>query len=146
LDNEKKKIGMSLIYDFVLGLLYTWCLFQAYLHYPKGNTPSISIFIVVYVLFTFLVRTPMTVVIMNSIYLLTLPLQHSYLVSIGYNVPFSPLIELFITLFVAIIQALLSYVIIIFGQKLLFKKYQYPISALIALILSVVVTFFRSSL
>jgi hypothetical protein len=136
---------MSLLYDLTLGILYTWSIFQAYLHYPKENVPSITIFVCVYVLFTFLVRTPMGVVIMNSLYLLTLPLQNYYLVSIGYNVPFSPLLEMFITLFVALIQAVLANLIIVLGKQFLFKKYQYTISTIVAVISTIIVTLFGSN-
>jgi hypothetical protein len=148
LNSAKKRIGTSLLYDLVLAILYTWSIYQAYVFDAKTLTGEIWIYVLVYVLFTCLVRSPIGVVIMNLLsvislfFIFNLPIFQAHITYFA----FDPYLGIAITIFIALIQALIANLIILWSEKFLFRKYQFIISGIIAVVFTTIFTIVCSAI
>ncbi|MFT8363702.1 MAG: hypothetical protein ABF608_11045 [Sporolactobacillus sp.] len=120
------------LYDVILSVLYVWGVYEAYVYDAKTRTGGILIYIVVYFFFTLMIRSFFGLVLMNILsalsllWFLLLPLfQYA-----GSYFDGQPFLGWVITIFVAILQALLTIPLrfVKFGRK----------SAVFSLLLSLV--------
>lgn len=148
MNTDKKLIRTSLLYDFLLAILYTWSVYQAYIFDAKTRTGGIWYYALVYVVFTLLVRSLTGVFIMNFlsaislIFIFYLPIFQAHISYFS----FQPYIGIVITIFIAFIQSLMANLIILRSEKLLFRKYQYIISMIFAIFLAIIVSIVSSTI
>jgi hypothetical protein len=142
LNSVKKRIGTSLLYDFVLAILYAWSVYQAYVFDAKTLTGEVWFYVMVYAVFTCLVRSPIGVIVMNllsCVSLFFIFFLSIFQAHISYF-SFAPYIGIAITIFIALIQALIANFIILRSEKFLFRKYQFTVSMIIALTFTIIIT------
>lgn len=58
------------VYAFVVSLLYSWCVFQAWIYDAKTQTGEIYMYFIVYFIFAFLVRSMPSLIWMNALSLI----------------------------------------------------------------------------
>lgn len=136
------KLAIPVVYDVVLALLYTWAVFQAYVYDAKTQTTGILVYVVVYGMFTLLVRSLLGVFLMNTFSFLSLFwLFYVPVISdAGSYFDFQPYLGMLITVLVFFLQASCYMFLRLFGMKFLTLKYQYMVSLGLAVIFTVVLT------
>ncbi len=125
-----------------MAILYAWCVFQAYIYDAKTLTTGIVVYVFAYGVFTLLVRSPIGVLIMNLLVIISLPFI--FKLPIFQESPtyfkFEPFISYIFIICIALVQGFISLLLITFGKRFLTKKYQYRASIIIAFIFTIVFT------
>ncbi|MCL6444117.1 MAG: hypothetical protein K6T83_11785 [Alicyclobacillus sp.] len=132
-------------YDVFLSVLYVWSVFQAYVFDAKTRA-DMTIFVVVYGVFTLLVRSPFGALLMNLLstlsmfWIFTLPVMQS---AADYF-KFGTLFGILMTLGVMCVQGLLSICLMTWGRNFLNQRHQFVWSALIAVVFTTGLTLVAS--
>ena len=140
LNMRSKRI--SWIYDVLLSILYSWSVYQAYTYDAKTRTTGVLIYVLVYGTFTLLIRSRSGVLMMNLLSAITLPgiFMVPVVQQAGSYFSFQPLIGIFATILIGLIQGLLSVPLTKWGQKFLASRLQYALSGLVAVAFTILLT------
>lgn len=143
---DSRRTGLPLSYDLLLSILYAWCVFQTYVYDAKTQTAEILIYVMVYGVFTLLIRSCAGIIMMNLLSVISFPIfflapviHHA-----GSYFGFQPFSGIIATVLIGLIQCLLFVPFRIFAKRLLSSESQYILSGVIAIVFALVLTIYVS--
>lgn len=137
------RLAISLVYDFAIAILYTWTVYQAYVYDAKTQTGGIAVYVMVCGAFALLSRSYFGVFLMNLCSFISMPLiflMPAVHADAGSYFDFQPFLGMVMTVFSFVVQFAICMMIRTFCERILRMPYQVGISAVAAILFTLIFT------